>query len=246
MLSTCKSAGTRFIPVIALSRSLFSDTLFILASALWLFLFTLSGLAAEAFYIPLLVTQYPAITIITRHDALVSLFPFRLLVLCLSVVCLAFYLACFNEPCVFWTLEEVHYLGLWLSCSARCLLEPRGHLGSKCHRHPQLSCTPSCFLLVGFLCLCNLFIPSPNSLSNHASRDLFSSLSLTFVDANLFIHPCVSFLFSCMRLSSTRTGARCCVSCFPLYLWVLSHVYLLNPDENTKLKYPVLSLITVK
>lgn len=34
LLSTCKPEGTRFIPVIALSQSLFSDTLFILASVL--------------------------------------------------------------------------------------------------------------------------------------------------------------------------------------------------------------------
>lgn len=115
---------------------------------------------------------------------------------------------------------------------------------SKCHRHPQFSGT--CFLLVEFFCLCNLFIPSPNLLSNHASWDLFSSLSLTCVDANLLIHPYVSFLFSWMGPSSTRTGARPCVSRFPLYLHVLSYVYLLNPDENTKLKYPVLSLITMK
>lgn len=149
MLSTYKPEGTRFIPVIALSQSLFYDTLFILASVLWLFLFTLSGLAEEASYIPLLVTQYPTITIITRHDALVSLFPFKLLVLCLSFVCLAFYVACFYEPCVFWALEEVYYLGLWLSCSAQCLLEPCGH---------SLKRPPPSTIKLYLLCACRIFL----------------------------------------------------------------------------------------
>lgn len=67
------------MPVIVLSQFLFSDTLFILAAVPGLFLSALSGLTQEAFWLSLHVTQYPTIT---RHDAFISLFLFKVLVFC--------------------------------------------------------------------------------------------------------------------------------------------------------------------
>ena len=143
----------------------------------WLFLSTSSGLTEEAFGLSLRVMQYPAITIIARHDALVFLSPFKVLVFCLSFV-LKCYLACFCEPlCALYTRRGMLPWHL-LECPG---------LSSKMPPHSQMDCPPG-FLLVGFFCLCNLFFPLPDLLSNQGTQDLFWSLPLTLVDTRLFIH----------------------------------------------------------
>lgn len=210
----CKSEGTRFMPVIVLWQFVSSDTLFILAAVPRLFLSALSGLREEAFWLSLNITQYPTITTITRYDAFVTLFPFKVSLLSLffslnflspaseSLVCSVYSMRCAT-------------LAVTLLCHVT--LNPVVTY-SKCHQHPQLVCTPG-FSLVGFF-LSLQFISLHNLLSNQVIQNLFGFLHGTLVDA---VHQFVFFLMYEI-INSTTADTWCCVSCFLVYPQVSAHI----------------------